>query len=386
MARKTAVGIDIGTYQIKVVVAAQDTKETRPRILGTGQAPTRGVRHGYVVNRPEMARSLQVAVAQAEKNSGVAIRKAYLSVGGVGLEEFRSRAEIIVSRTENEVSELDVKNVLEESERKISQRLVNRKVLHAIPLAYRLDGSHLLGNPVGMHGTKLEIDSLFVTALEQHLNDLIAAVEDVGVSVVDVMASPLAGSFVTLNKAQKIAGVVLANIGAETLSIVVFENDTPISVKVFPVGSTDITHDIALGLQISLDDAEQAKKGALIDTSKEKRKVSDIVANRIADLFKLVDAHLKRIGKNGLLPAGVVVSGGGSGIASVEDIARATLKLPSRRATLMVGDKSTVKDSTWAVAYGLCIWGLTNTSESSSFSSIKENAKGVLGWFKQFLP
>jgi len=386
MSKRVAVGIDIGTYQIKVVVAAQESRDQRAKIIGTGYAQSRGIRHGYVISRTDIARMLQVAVQQAEKASGVAIRRAYLSVGGVGLEEFRSRAEIIISRADNEVTDLDLKNVIEESERKISSRLVNRKVIHAIPLGYRLDGERLMSRPIGMKGTKLEIDSLFVTALEQHLNDLIAAVEDVGISVIDVMASPLAGSFVTLTKAQKIAGVVLANIGAETASIAVFENDVPISVKVFPMGSTDITHDIALGLKISLDDAEQAKRGALVDATTSKKQLDTIVARRLTDIFALVEAHLKRLGKNGLLPAGVVISGGGSGVTTIEDIARAALKLPSKRAQLMGNPQSKVKDSTWAVAYGLCIWGLTNDKESSGISSLKENASGLVGWFKQFLP
>lgn len=386
MARNIAVGIDVGTYQIKVVVASQDTKEGRPTILGTGIAQSRGIRHGYVVNRPDMARVIQTAVMQAEQSSGIAIRRAYVSVGGIGLEEFRSRAEVLVLRSDSEVSELDVKNALEESERKISSRLLNRKIIHPIPLGYRLDGERLLGTPVGVKGTKLEIETLFITALEQHLNELIAAVEDIGISVIDVMASPLAGSFVTLTKAQKIAGVVLANIGAETVSVAVFENEVPISVKVFPMGSTDITHDIALGLRISIDDAEQAKKGALINSSNSKKQLDTIIARRLSNIFNLIEAHLKRIGKNGLLPAGVVISGGGSGVATVEDIARAVLKIPSRKAVLPNGEKSKVKNSSWAVAYGLCIWGLTNDVESSRFSSVKESASGFLQWFKQFLP
>jgi cell division protein FtsA len=386
MSRKIAVGIDVGTYQIKVVVAAQGSGQDRATIIGTGYAHSRGIRHGYVINRQDLTKVLQSAVTQAERASGTAIRRAYLSVGGVGLEEFRSRAELIVGRADNEVTELDLKKVIEESEHKISQRMVNRKVVHAIPLAYRLDGERLLGRPVGMKGTKLEIDSLFITALEQHLTDLIAAVEDVGISVVDVMASPLAGSFVTLTKAQKIAGVVLANIGAETVSIAVFENDVPISVKVFPVGSTDITHDIALGLKISLDDAEQAKRGALVDSATPQKKLDDIIASRVSDMFSLLEAHLKRLGKNGLLPAGIVLSGGGSGTATIEDIARVVLKLPSRRATLITPDQSKIKDSTWAVAYGLCLWGLTNDVKSSSFSTLKENASGVFSWIRQYLP
>ncbi len=386
MAKKIAVGIDVGTYQIKVVVASQDSKNHKIRILGTGFAQSRGIRHGYVVNRQEMTRTLQIAIQQAEKKSGIAIRKAYLSVGGVGLEEYRSRAELLVSRADNEVTELDLKNVIEESERKISSRLINRKVIHAIPLAYRLDGEHLMGNPIGMKGTKLEIDSLFITALEQHLNELIASVEDVGVSVIDVMASPIAGSFVTITKAQKIAGVVLANIGAETVSIAVFENDVPISVKVFPVGSTDITHDIALGLKVSLEEAEQAKCGALVDTINSKKQLDTIIARRLSDIFTIIENHLKRLGKNGLLPAGVIISGGGSGVTTIEDIARAVLKIPSKKISLLTETRSKFKNSTWAVAYGLCIWGITNNVSSSNISAVKEKASGVINWFKQFLP
>lgn len=386
MSRKIAVGIDVGTYQIKVVVASQELNEPRAKIIGTGIAQSRGIRHGYVVNRHDIEKMMQTAIHQAEKSSGVAIRRAYLSVGGVGLEEFRSRAEVLVSRADSEVTELDLKNVLEESERKINSRLLNRKIIHAIPLTYRLDGERLMGSPVGMKGNKLEIDSLFITALEQHLNDLIAAVEETGISVTDVMASPLAGSFVTLSKAQKIAGVVLANIGAETISIAIFENEVPISVKVFPVGSTDITHDIALGLKISIDDAEQAKRGALVNSVTSKKQLDTIITRRLSDIFTLIEVHLKKLGKNGLLPAGVVISGGGSGLTTIEDIARVILKIPSKKASLSVSNNSKVKNSSWAVAYGLCIWGLSNDDESSNFSTIKENAHGLLRWLKQFLP
>lgn len=386
MSRKIAVGIDVGTYQVKVVVAAQGDRDHQAEILGTGYAHSRGIRHGYIINATDLVRSLRIAIGQAEKAAGVSIRRAYLSVGGVGLEEYRSRAEVIVARADGEVSPLDVKTVLEEAERKIQSRLINRKVIHAIPMAYRLDGERLLGRPFGMKGTKLEIEALFITALEQHLQDLIAAVEDVGVSVVDVMASPLAGSFVTLTKAQKIAGVVLVNIGAETVSLVVFENDVPISVKVFPMGSTDITHDIALGLTLSLDDAEQAKRGTLLDRDTSKKKLDDIIATRLSDMFELVEAHLKKLGKNGLLPAGIVLSGGGSGVATIEDIARASLKLPSKRASLPNMDRAKVKDASWAVAYGLCMWGLTNEDLSSSFEGVREKVRGTLDWFRQFLP
>ncbi len=385
MARRIVVGIDIGTYQIKVVVSASAPDDAPPTVIGTGYALSRGIRHGYIMNTTDTTRSLKQALAQAEKASGVAIRKAYLSVGGVGLEELRARAEVLTTRADQEVTQLDTSRALEACEQKVKHRLANRKVMHVVPLAYRLDGERVLGRPIGLKGSKLEVETLFVTTLEQHLQDLITAVEDAGVAVIDVMASPLAGSFVTVNKAQKIAGCVLANIGAETVSIAVFENDVPISVKVFPIGSTDITHDIALGLKIGLDDAEQAKKGALVGDVPNKKHLDDIIASRLSDIFDLIEAHLKRIGKNGLLPAGIILTGGGSGVATIEDIARASLKLPSKRAQLL-GDPSKIKDASWAVAYGLTIWGMSSEETSGALTTVKDSFGGFFNWFRQFLP
>lgn len=376
----------MGTYQVKVVVAEEPTEGGQPQILGTGYAQSKGIRHGYIINSTDLVKSLRTAIHEAEQSSGVVIRRAFLAVGGVGLEEFRSRAEIVVGRADSEVTDIDIEKVIGECERKLSQRLLNRKVLHVVPLLFKLDGERLLGRPDRLRGQKLEVEALFVTTLEQHLQDLISAVETVGVSVVDVMAAPLAASFVTVSRAQKIAGCVLANIGAETVSIAVFENDIPISVKVFPIGSTDITHDIALGLQISLEDAEKAKRGSLVESNPSKKRLDDIVKSRVTDMFLLIEAHLKRLGKSGLLPAGVIVTGGGSGIATIEDIARATLHLPSKRATISGVEHARVKDATWAVSYGLCLWGVANEKTSSGMSILKQVPHNLFDWMRQFLP
>jgi cell division protein FtsA len=391
MYTRTTVGIDIGTHQIKVVVAAQKKNVSKPVVLGTGYAHSRGIRQGYVIQKQDLLKTLRTAVEAAERSSRVAIREAYVSVGGVGLDEFRSRAEVMISRADGVVSELDTKHALEESERKITNRLINRKIIHTIPISYTLDNEKVISNrPIGMKGARLEVESLFVTTLEQHLDDLISAVEAAGISVIDVMASPLAGSFVTLTKPQKIAGVVLANLGAETISIAVFENDIPISVRVFPVGVNDITHDIALGLRVSLEEAEDAKRSYRGTTERTKngakKQLETIIQNRIKDMFLLIDAHLKRIGKNELLPAGIVISGGGSGIATIDDLARATLKIPSRCATLPTTNNAHIKDATWAVAYGLCLWGITNKREAKTTRALQEHISRMLEWLKQFLP
>lgn len=388
MAKRIATGIDIGTYQIKIVVAEEGTGGSRslPLILGTGFAESKGLRHGYIINAADLARSLKSALAEAERTSGYRIKKAYLSVGGIGLDEVRSRGESIISRADLTITEGDLSKAIETSEEKVAGKLVNRKVIHTIPLKFRVDGSEVLGRAENMKGTRVEADTLFVIALEQHLHDLITVVEECGVSVVDVMASPLAGSFVTLTKAQKVAGCALANIGAETTSVVVFENNIPISLKVFPVGSTNLTNDIALGLKVSLEEAEQIKLGALTATAYPKKKLDDIIATRLLHIFDLIEGHLKKLGKNELLPAGIILSGGGSGIATIEDFAKASLKLPSRRALLALKNNPKIKDSTWAVAYGLIIWGLSAEDEPAGVSVAKQASNRFINWLKQFLP
>ncbi|NBD74171.1 cell division protein FtsA [Patescibacteria group bacterium] len=385
MSARTTVGIDVGSYQVRVVVSSE-SEAGAPKILGTGYAESRGLRHGYIINAADVRRALAHAVSAAESASGVQVRSAYVSVGGVGLEEFHSRAEVAVSRPDGVVSELDATSVMEAAERAIGKRITNRKILHAIPLAYQLDGEPVLGRPQGMTGQKLACEALFITTLSQHLEDLIAVIEELGISVVDVMAAPLAGSFVTLTKAQKMTGCVLANVGATTLSIVVYEDNTPISLKVFPVGANDITNDIALGLKISLEDAEQLKRGTLLGTNYSQKKLDDIMQARLSDMFDLIEAHLQQIGKAGLLPAGIILTGGGAGIATIEDLARNALKLPSRRATLQGLEGTRIRDASWAVAYGLTIWGLTNKEESPVGSLLRSLWRRAVGLVQRFLP
>lgn len=394
MARNITVGIDIGTYQIKVLVAESIKENDRflPRIIGSGFAESKGLRHGYIINPSDALKSLASAISQAEKSSGVKIKRAFISVGGIGLGGNTSQGSVIISRADSQVTELDMEKAMEMCEHEIPPALsLNRKTIHAIPISYKIDGKSILGGkPLGMRGTKLEVQALFISALEHHVNDLIQAVEDVGVEVADVIASPIAASFVTLSKTQKIAGCVLANIGAETISIVVFENNIPISLEVFPMGSTDITNDIALGFKIPLDEAEGIKIGTLSGTSYSRKKLEEIISRRLNDMFELIEAHLKKIGRSGLLPAGIVITGGGSGIGSIEDIAKTYLKLPSRIASIQVRDssKSQIKDSTWSVAYGLCILGITSKDQTSL--GIKHLARGlsdkIWGFIKKFLP
>jgi cell division protein FtsA len=373
-----------------VVIAREDASRSSafPKIIGTGYAESKGLRHGYIVNHDDVARSIRAAANQAERMAGVRIKTAFLSIGGIGLDEVRGAGDAVVARADAEVTDLDVEKAIAASRENVSGRLMNRKILHTIPLSYSIDGAEVLGRPQGMKGSKITAETLFVTCLKQHVDDLVEAVEAAEIAVSDTMASPLAGSLITLSNAEKKAGCVLANIGAETVSIIVFDNGLPVSVKVFKIGSMDITKDIALGLRISLEEAEQLKLGAITNAQYSKKKLDDILAARLTDIFELVDGHLTKLGKDQLLPAGIILTGGGSGIGPIKEIAESSLKLHSKIASMNVPSDAKIKDSTWAVAYGLTVWGLTGDSfaRPAAGEAVKDIGKSIGGFLKQFLP
>jgi cell division protein FtsA len=406
MSKNIAVGLDIGTYHVKVVIAESSaTSYGMPNVLGVGFAESKGLRHGYIISQTDAIKSIRKAIRQAERTAGIKVKKVFISVGGIGLSSHAATGSVMISRADNEITDLDVEKVLEEAQRAIPQTMsINKRIIHNIPIQFSIDGTPVLGsNPVGMKGVKLEAKVLFIFSLEHHLAELIQVVEDSGVEIADVMASPIAASLVSVTKAEKIAGVVLANIGSETVSIVVHEDGIPISLEVFPIGSNDITNDIALGLQISLEEAELIKTEFEVGAAPIKhprKKLEDIITGRLSDIFELISAHLKKIGKNGLLPAGIVITGGGSGITTIEDLAKAYLKLPTKISSLVCNsqiaeclqDKGVaIKDATWAVSYGLCVFGLSAEGNDIVSSNLgKKFAKSIFQkitrFFKQFLP
>lgn len=376
MRNKISVGIDIGTYQVKVVVVeSNDSSQPFPKIIGLGYAESKGLRHGYIINQTDAIRSIRKAIRQAEKTSGVKIDKAFISIGGIGLSSQTTTGSIVISRADSEITELDLEKVAEECKKQIPNSVsINNQIIHTIPLEYKIDNKVVFGDPVGMHGNRLEASIMYVICLSHHINELVKAVEKAGVEIIDAIAAPLAAGIINLSKTERVAGCALVNIGSETVSLVVYEEDKPVSLEVFKVGSSNITNDIALGMQVSLDEAEEIKQREIegLENTREKKseenKIRNIIKARLTDVFELIDAHLKKINRSKLLPAGIILTGGGSGITTAEDLAKEVLSLPSRLANIKVnkngeinnnGNSLKVKDSTWSVAYGLCVFGLT---------------------------
>jgi cell division protein FtsA len=360
--------------------------EKIPKIIGVGESETKGTRFGYVRNPSDAIVSIKKAVEMAEKTSGIKIKQAFVAIGGISLNSENSSGSAIISKANGEITSLDVDKALEDSENNLN--LNNRKVVQAFPASFKVDGKEVMGRPEGMHGKKLETKVLFITCSVQHLEDLLGIITEVGIEPLDVLVSSLVGSSVVLSEKQKIVGSALINIGSETVSLGVFENGLPISIKTFPIGSSDITNDIALGFKISLEKAESLKVGNLFEDY-PKKKLDEIIEARLSDIFELIESHLKKIKRNGLLPAGVVLIGGGANIQGLEEFSKSFLKLPSKiGVTKIFGNtKTKLNDPSWFVTLGLLSENEEENQTQSSFSGILKNFKNIVkSNLKQLMP
>mgnify|MGYP001617758905 CR=1 FL=1 len=387
MIKNISIGIDMGSTTTRVVVGEFLKGEKNPRIIGVGESETKGVRHGYVVNIPEAVISLKNAVSIAEKNSGIKIRRAFISIGGVTLRGDTSTGLGIISKADGEVTNLDINKTLQDCEDNLN--LNNKKIIKVFPLSFKLDGKEILGRPEGMRGTKLEIKALFVTCSTSHFEDLLEVVALAGIEPMDIVTSSEAGSRIALSEKQKIVGSALVNIGSETVSLSIFENGMLASLYTFSIGGADITNDIALGLKVSLENAERFKfENTTEDFSK--KKLDEIVEARLFDIFELIENHLKKIKRNELLPAGIVLIGGGANIALLEEFSKTALKLPSKIGTTEIfgNIKTKLRDPSWFVALGLIMSEDENNFHPEGlfqnfFRNLKRIAKSNI---KQLMP
>ncbi len=361
--------------------------ENYPKIIGIGESPTLGLRHGYVVSFNDAVNSVKKAIALAEKTSEIKINRAFVSIGGSTLNGSIASGSAIISKADSEVTILDINKALEDCENNLS--LGNKKIIYSVPISYKLDGKDVHGRVEGMHGNKLEVKAHFITCSKPHWEDLMEVVEESGVEVIDFIASPVAGSNIALSKKHKIVGSALIDIGSETTSLAVYENEILTSLHTFSIGAGDITNDIALGLKVTLEEAEGIKIGNS-NLEFSQKKVNEIIEARLSDIFELVENHLKKIKRNELLPAGIVFIGGGANTSNLGELSKNFLKLTSKVATTdMFGMiKTKLKDPAWFVALGLLTSGKTeNYGKENVFKNFLKDIKDTLkSGLKQLMP
>lgn len=383
----TTIGIDLGTTKIRVVVLYHDPKKNEEYILANTSIETKGMHRGYIRNHEETLKTLKKVVRESEKMAGIPIRTALLGIHPSTLTSVTSVGSTIISKADAEITELDVEKAMKEAED--AATFANRKILYRDVIEYKIDGKIVPGKPEGMRGAKLEIKGIFLSVLSQHLEDIEALFLEAGIDILDIMPSILGGEDIVLTDRQKLVGSIVIDIGGDTTSLAVYENMHLLGVHTIAIGSNDVTNDIALGLKISLEEAEEIKRGGGIRIF-PKKKLDDIIEARLYEIFEIIENYLKKIKKNQLLPAGVILLGGGVEIQNIEMVAKESLNLPVKVAQLEIDTKSKggIRDISWISAYGLAQKATAfEQNENGSFRSFIKKIKKQTGlFFKQFMP
>ena len=339
--------IDIGTAKIKTVIATF-TEEKKLRVLGVGIAKSNGIRKGNIIDMDEFKKNIDDSLSEAERMTGEQVSAIYLSLSGTNIEVVTNNG--IISVPHGEVSNEDVNRVLDMSQNGVD--LMNKVVLKVIPESFTLDMESGVKNPVGMSAKKLEVRSHIFCISSNILSNIKKGIYDVGVDILDIYPNVLAAPEAVLSKRQKELGVVCIDIGASTTDVAVYEEGSLIFASVIPIGGEHVTSDIALGARVSIDTAEKLKieygsigfckdekaKDDEIDLAKisknetttiSRKYLSEIIRARYGEIFYYVNNELKKIGKDGMLPEGAVISGGGAKARDVNELAKEVLRLPS---------------------------------------------------------
>ncbi|TSC73288.1 MAG: cell division protein FtsA [Parcubacteria group bacterium Gr01-1014_70] len=397
---------------VRVAVAEPRTDGSAPAfsLLGYGMVPSAGMRRGAVVDVAAAAERIRRAVEKAGQHAGVAIEHAYVGCGGSGFGSVHAKGIVAASRADGEISDMDVGRA-HTAARSNLPALGNKEVLQELVVQYAVDKDAGLTQPVGMIGNRLEAHMLYLTAFSPHIRNLVRSVEAAGISVDDIVPSPLASAHATLTKHQQQIGVLQLDLGGETATCAVFDEGSLLSVQVFPVGATHITHDIAIGFQLPLEAAEAVKvaHGAIageenafrretvrfgeyapdIPTAISRWDLSVVMEARTTDIFELVEKYLRKMGRSGLLPAGVVLTGGGARMPGLSEFARRSLRLPAEVGTIRVLDPEheLAGDPSWVTAVGLAAMMCTDSRQNALRSFIPNKfSEHIMRFFKSLIP
>lgn len=405
-------GLDIGSSKIRTVVGTIDEKTQLPNIIGVGIAPSMGLRKGQVIDVEEAISNITASLEDAERMAGEPIHNVIMGISGNHIESFNSKGVIAISHQGNEISEDDIDRVLEAAQAVAIPN--NRRILRIIPKSFTVDEQKGIKYPVGMTGIRLEVDAHIVTGIVPAVRNLEKCVLQAGVDIQDVVPSVLASCEAVLSKRQKELGVVVVDIGSGGTSISVFEEGTILHTAVIPVGSESVTNDIAIGLRTSIDTAEKIKieygscvadeisdrevidlsTFSKIDMQKvSKRQLVEIIEARYHEIFLLVKEELAKIHRDGMLPAGVILTGAGAKIPGIIDLARETLNLPVQIGfpQNFEGVVDKIEDPAYATAIGLLIWATRFETRPMGMMNLKglglkKAFSGIKNWAKNLLP
>ena len=373
MAKRTTISaIDVGTTKI-VTITANVRADSSIEVLGVGVVPCRGLHKGIVVNMDEARQSIAASVREAQRASGIRIDSAYVGVTGRHISSFNNRGVVAIAHGDRLVRPQDLKRVLSAAR---SVRVPEGKqVLHAIPRSYALDGQEMIEQPVGMHGTRLTVESHIITASVRSIQNLAKCVRSVGVDIEDLILEPLASAEAVLTPKERETGVIMADIGGGTTDIAVFKYGSIYHTAILPVAGYQVTSDISIGLGLPFNIADEMKKkhgdvtpnlelGKKVQVeenghSVSRRTLCRIIQSRMEELLYLILLEMPTNEYRSLAPSGLVLIGGTANLTGLVDLGQSVLHMPVRKgqiSTNIYGFTDILLDPAFATTVGLILW------------------------------
>ncbi len=430
--QNTAV-LEVGTKSLRILVLDNHDSERR-KILATASVPIQYIKRGVISNPDELIQSIRLGLSSIQKQYLPKIQSILIALSGTALTSIISNAQIEISQRTGIVDARTLDMLMQKIEERIPEHVIqNKKIVQVIPQDYRIDSKRVPGDKaLGLRGLILEAKALCIMVQKQHLENILYACEQCGLEPEDVLVSQHSYAETMIKEADRLAGVCVVNIGGDTTSVITYDEGVPLYFEVLPIGSQDITKDLALGLKVTIERAEQIKlnpagelqklsielteiilKKHKTNIKKEQRekalflnleeKYHEVVFARLIDIFELVQNHLKKIRKDRLLPAGVHICGAGGKIADIDTIAKEILHLPiqvvkdvdiyKNISKHKIGNESNPPFYTpdYLSLYGTGLYYLRTEEKEESSTYNKHRKTGsvfqsIFSWLKQFLP
>ena len=416
------VALDAGSSKFVAVVASIDSSKVS--IIGAHHIKSKGIKDGVVNNIDKAVEGISEVLNKVEMMSGHSVSKIISTVSGTHIESLNSHGVVAVSGEEHEIVQDDI-NRVNEAARAVSLPS-NREIIDVLPREYIVDKQRSINDPIGMSGFRLEVEANIIHGGTTVIKNLTKCVNQVGVSVDELVYSGLASAEAVLTDTEKELGTVLLDIGGGTIDIIIYTKGSPSYSGVLPIGGQTITNEIAIGLRTLLDTAEKIKlrysmdedllsKNVILEKkSKEgrvpkgdlyvgdlnmgvesvsKKYIKEIISQRLTECFKFVQIYIKRAGYEKSLPAGVVITGGTANIEGIEKIAEDVFKLPVRvgRPAGLFGLVDQIQGPEYASVVGSIIQFAQQIKEETRFSNAKNGNIGgvgnkIISFFKSFLP
>ncbi len=398
------VGLDIGTSKV-VAIVGEISIDNEIEIIGIGSNQSRGLKKGVVVNIESTVHSIQRAIEEAELMAGCEIHSVYTGIAGSHIRSLNSHG--IVAIRDNEVTHSDVDRVIDAA--KAVAIPADQKILHILPQEFIIDNQEGVKEPIGMSGVRLEAKVHMVTGAVSAAQNIVKCVRRCGLEVDDIILEQLASSYSVLTEDEKELGVCMIDIGGGTTDIAVFTDGAIHHTAVIPIAGDQVTNDIAVALRTPTQHAEDIKVQyacALTQLAKQdesievpsvgdrpsrrlsRQTLAEVVQPRYEELFTLVQAELRRSGYEGLIAAGIVLTGGSSKMEGAIDLAEEIFHMPVRLGIpqYVSGLSDVVKSPIYATGVGLLIFGKKQSQEGNTQIHINDGVKGVLermkSWFQ----